>query len=798
MDKKYDFNKKEKKWQNFWIKEKIYKFKYVKNRPIYSIDTPPPTLSGRMHIGHAFSYTQEDIIARYKRMKGEIIFYPFGTDDNGLATEKLVEKENKIKIFNMKRHDFIKLCQKTIKKLKPEFIQDWKDIGMSCDFSLKYSTINFDIQKLSQKYFLELYKKKRAYRKEGPTIWCPLCQTAIAQAEMEDKEKEGIFYNIDFSVGKEKITIATTRPELLPSCVALFVHPDDKRYKRFIGKQAIVPIFNHEIKIIKDSKVDPKKGTGAVMCCTFGDTVDIEWFFSYNLPLIVSIDKCGKFNENAKKYQGLTVLEAKKQIVQELKNKNLIKKEEKIKHTVNVHERCGTFIEIIPTDQWFIKYLDLKKDFLDLGKKLKWIPNHFRNRYNNWVSGLKWDWCISRQRYFGIPFPVWYCKHCKKEITAKISDLPVDPFLSKPKAKCCQKSDYIPDKNVLDTWATSSLSPQIAQSLVKNKEVKRKIFPMSIRPQAHDIINFWLFYTVARSKIHFNKLPWSKTAISGFVLDEKGEKMSKSKGNVVDPQLIITKYSADALRYWASSVAFGEDLRWSEKEITGAKRTLTKLWNASKFSISHLKDYNPKKISKNLKLEAEDKWIISKFQKTISNYEDCFEKYQYEKARKVIDYFFWDCFCSNYIEMTKSRLYNLKRSPKGAKFATYYVLLGIIKLYAPFIPFLTEEIYQNYFKRFEKEKSIHLTLFFKNQKKYHFSKEEKDVDAIIEIISAVRKYKSEKGISLGKEIDILSIQTKNKNIKKYFEIIKDTLSVKEINFEKGNLKVNKEVFVKIK
>ncbi len=797
MEKKYDFTKREKKWGRFWEKENVYKFSPESKKDIYSVDTPPPTLSGKMHIGHAFSYTQQDIVVRYKRMTGKNVFYPFGTDDNGLPTEKLVEKEKKVRIFDMERKDFIKLCQKTVKELRPAFIQDWKDVGMSCDFELEYSTITSEIQKLSQKYFLELYKKKRAYKKEGPAVWCPVCQTAIAQAEMEDKEKEGVFYDISFKTQKGQITIATTRPELLASCVAIIVHPEDKRYKKFVKEKATVPLFGHEVEIIKDKEVDKSKGTGAVMCCTFGDVTDIEWFYAHNLPLRVCVNKDGKLNELAKKYKGLSIKEAKEKIVADLKKESFIKKEENITQITNVHERCSAPIEIIPTNQWFIKCLDLKKELLKMGRQLSWTPPHFKTRYDNWIKGLRWDWCISRQRYFGIPFPIWYCKHCNKEVAANIKDLPVDPFSSKPKKKCCGKQDFIPDKNVLDTWATSCLTPQIAQNLVKNKKVKEKLFPMSLRPQSHDIINFWLFYTVLRSNLHFKKLPWEEVVISGFTLDEKGEKMSKSKGNVVEPKTVIEKYGADALRYWTASVGFGEDIRWSEKELQAAKRTLTKVWNASKFSISHLENYKPKKSIDKKKLEEEDKWFLSKFQKTLKEYTSHFEKHHYQKARRVVDSFFWNDFCGNYIEMVKKRLYNEERNPEGARFATYHCLLGIMKLYAPFIPFITEEIYQGHFNKFEKEKSIHLTDLPKIEKELSFPSSMKNIEDIIEIFTAVRKFKSEKGISMGKEIEKLTIQTENKSIAKNTAVIKDTLKVKEIAFGRGDVRISDKLFLKI-
>ena len=778
----------ERKWRDFWEKEKIYKFNPNKKGKIFSIDTPPPTVSGKMHVGHAFSYTHMDIIARYHRMKGENVFYPFGTDDNGLPTEKLVEKENKVKIFDIKRDQFINLCQKTIKKIRPNFIQGWKDIGISCDFDLSYSTISKEVQALSQKFFIELYKKKRIYRKESPTLWCPNCQTAIAQADMEDKEIESTFNNIIFELedGKE-IIIATTRPELLPSCVSIFINPNDKRKKNLVGKKAVVPIFGQKVPILADKRVDPKKGTGIVMCCTFGDTTDIEWYLQYNLPLRSSIDKNGRMKKIAGKYYGLKTKDAREEIIKDLRKQGLLKSQKKIKHTVNVHERCGTEIEIINTAQWFIKYLDLKKDFLEMGKKIKWYPGYMHKRYENWVKGLKWDWCISRQRYFGIPIPVWYCEKCGKETVANISQLPVDPMHSKPQKQCsCGNKSFIPEKDVLDTWATSSLTPQIAINLVKNKESKNKLFPMSLRPQSHDIINFWLFYTLARSKLHFNKIPWKTIMISGFVLDPKGEKMSKSKGNVVEPKYIIKEYGADILRHWASKASLGEDLRWNEEEIKASKRTLIKLWNAARFCSIHLNNFKKEDKLTTKDLEIEDKWILHLLQTTIKNYDKFLKKYEFKKARETIDNFFWKKFCDNYLEIVKPRLYNENISTvskKMAKTTLYISLLSILKLYAPFIPFITEEIFQSGFRKTEKEKSIHQTNIPRVNPRLINKEEKENFDDIIDIISSIRKYRSEKKISPKKKLDKIVIQSNNEEIKKHLTLLKNVLTVNLIEFK---------------
>lgn len=796
MKKPYDFKKQEERWQKFWEKESVFKFNPKRQGKFFSIDTPPPTFSGKMHLGHAFSYGHEDIIARYRRMRGDNVFYPFGIDNNGLATARLVEKINKVRFFNFKRKDFVKLCQNTINDLVPDFIADWRRLGMSCDFSNIYLTISPESQKISQQYFIELYKQGRVYQKDSPVLWCPECQTAIAQAEMEDKELETSFINIKFRLidGKEMI-IATTRPELLASCVAIFVHPKDTRYKSLIGKIAVVPLFGQKVKIFADKKVEEGKGTGIVMCCTFGDTTDVEWYFQHNLPSRISIEKNGKLNDLTKEFTGLTVKTGRKKIIEKLEAKSLLKGTKQIIHNINVHERCGANIELLPTSQWFIKYLDLKNQFLKQSAELNWYPKYMKIRLDNWIKGLAWDWCISRQRYFGIPIPIWYCKKCGEIILPKISDLPIDPLDSKPKKKCkCGSNEYIPEKDVFDTWLTSSLTPQIALSLVKNKEIRKKMFPMSLRPQGHDIINFWLFYTLARSYLHFKKLPFKDVVISGFVLGYKGEKMSKSKGNTVQPQEIMDKYGTDAIRFWVAQSAMGEDLRYSEEEIRTGKKTVIKIWNSSRFALIHLrsdsskngssKDYHPL-LAHAKYLEDEDKWILTNLYRTIEKYIKRMNEYEYSQAKKVVDNFFWKNFCDYYLEIIKQRLYSATDNNyfgrQAAQFTLYNIILAILKLYAPIMPFITEEIYQDYFRKFEEEKSIHLTLLPSLDKKLYFPKIASDFELAIDAIAQIRTYKSKHHLSMKAELDKISIKTKNKTkTKKYLPLIGKVMSVKKI------------------
>jgi valyl-tRNA synthetase len=772
ISKHYEPSETEPKWRDFWEKNKIYQFNPKSKGEIFSVDTPPPTVSGKMHIGHAYSYTHEDFIARYRRMKGENVFFPFGTDDNGLPTERLVEKLKNVRANKMKRDEFIDLCNKTLSEITPDFISDWKKTGMSCDFSKIYSTIDDNCRRISQKAFIDLYNKKKVFRQEAPVIWCPHCQTAIAQAELEDKEMETFFNDIVFKLeNKKNLTISTTRPELLSSCVAVFVHPTDKRYKKLIGKKAQVPIFGNKVEILADKKVDPEKGTGAVMCCTFGDATDVEWFKEYKLPLVMSLDKAGSMNSQAKKYQGLTAKEARKSILEDLEKKKMLFGQKKITHTVNIHERCKNEVEILNSEQWYIKILDQKKEFLELGKKIKWHPAFMRSRYENWVENLSWDWAISRQRFFGIPFPVWYCKKCGDVKLADEKDLPVDPLFKKPKGKCekCEKSEFIPEKDVMDTWATSSISPQLALRLFFSEKESEKLIPMNLRPQAHDIISTWLFYTVIRSHYHFEKIPWKEVMISGHVLDAEGRKMSKSIGNVVAPQTILEKYGADALRCWTAGRSLGQNINYSEEEIQIGRKTTTKLWNVARFMSMNVK--KTELLKSDDKLEFADAWITDELNKTIAKTTKAFEKYAYARVKEEIDAFFWSKFADYYVEFVKYRFFGEEeKSKKIGEKTIATVFLNIIKLYAPIMPFVTEEIFQTYFKHLGKEKSIHISKWpeeIKLSKKIDIS----DFGSAVKAIDEIRKHKTKQNISLGAEIDFIKLKTKV-NLKKYGDFLK--------------------------
>ena len=732
MDKTYDAERIEKKWQDYWEKNNIYKFDSKSKKKIFSIDVPPIYASaGHLHIGHALHYTQFEIIARFKRMKGYNVYFAPCFDDNGLPTEKYVEEKYNLDKTKISKKEFRELCLKESEKVEKEYVDKvFRRLGHSYDWSLLYRTIDKNSQRISQWSFLDLYKKKLLYRDEGPTIWCIKHQTALAQAEVESVNRTTKLNYVKFG----DLIIATTRPELISSCVGIFVNPKDKRYSKFIGKKVKVPLFNHEVKVMKDEDVDPDFGTGCLMISTIGDFFDIGYWKKHKLDLRISINKDGTLNENAGKYKGLTINKAREEILKDLNKESLLIKQEELEQTVGTCWRCNTPVEYIVTKQWFIKTLKYKKELIKQGRKVKWYPDFYRKRFEDWINNLQWDWCISRQRYYGVPIPVWYSKDGKVILSSE-NDLPVDPIYDKPKNF---KGEFVPEEDIFDTWMTSSLTPELAVKFNK------KLLPMDYRAQSSDIINTWSFYTILKSYYHFRDIPWKDIAIGTFVLDDKGKGMSKSKGNVVWADEVLKKYDVDTLRYWVGAATFGNDISYSENEMLAGKRFLTKLWNASRFSLMHLKDYKPKKV----KLEAFDEYFLFKLNEIIRKYIKYFENYKIGDAKRIIDNFFWNYFCDNYLEIVKKRLYNnIGMKTESAKYTLYTLLTIILKLYAPIVPHITEEIYSNF-----ENKSIHLSDFPKIEK--YENKIEKLGNEALDIIVKVRKFKADNKKSLKEHIKL--------------------------------------------
>ena len=758
LDKKYNAAEKEQKWLDYWNDNKIYKFKRKEGKEVYSIDTPPPTVSGKIHIGHIFSYTQTEMLARYKRLRGYNIFYPFGFDDNGLPSERLVEKEQGKRAHEIGREKFSELCYKTTDKYEEEFKELFSKMGVSTDWDIVYKTVAPSTMKISQLSFLDLIEKGHCYHKESPALWCNECLTSIAQAELETKTIKTTFNYVNFETVEdgEKFTIATTRPELLPAIVSVFVNPEDEKNKHLIGKTARIPVINVEVPIMADEKVAIDKGTGVVMCCTFGDQTDIEWWKKYNLPLKYIFTDDGRIAETVPTYGGLKIKEARKQIIEDLNAGGHIVKIEELEHEVQTHERCGKEVEYAVIKQWFIDIMSHKEDFLKMGNQIKWYPAHMQSRYNEWVNNVAWDWCISRQRYFGVPFPVWFCKDCGEPIFARKEDLPVNPLVDNPKVDKCPKcgcTEFNPDTDIMDTWATSSVTPLINMRYGEEENFEDILKPMSLRTNASEIIRTWDFYTIVKSFYHFGQKPWDNVMISGFVMAGKGEKISKSKGNSkAEPMDLIKQYSADVLRYWAGTGRLGTDIVFSEETLLRGKKLINKIWNVSKFIEMHLSDYEDKEFTD---FEYIDKWVIGKFQEMEKQFINYLEEYEVGLALNTLEKFFWD-FCDNYIEIVKHRLYRPEEfgeTPRYSGQKTVYALLyKLLQDFSMFFPFITEEIFQELYHNNE---SIHTTEI--EPLNYNFDEEIKYGDEIAEIISQARGAKTNSNVSLKTPIKKLSV-----------------------------------------
>lgn len=802
----------EKKWQEKWLELGCYKWDKTKSREdSFVIDTPPPTVSGLLHMGHVFSYTQADFIARFQRMNGKNVFYPMGFDDNGLPTERLVEKTKNIRAGDLSREEFIKICEEVVKDAEEQFRDLFKSIALSVDWDQEYQTISATSRKISQLSFLDLYNKNHVYRKLQPMLWDPVDRTALAQAEIEDKELDSTMNYIEFStLNGEKITIATTRPELIISCVALLYHPDDTRYQHLKGQKAVTALFGVHVPIIADENVKIDKGTGLVMCCTFGDETDIDWWRKHQLLTRISLDEYGKLrfileedkiyfinkNDNiflskndvvdftkthyyCQQLNGLKAVNARAKMLELLTGAGLLKKSEKIRHAVKCAERSGAPLEIRPTNQWFVKILDKKQQLKEFAGQCNWRPEFMRVRIEQWIDGLNWDWCISRQRYFGVPFPVWYSKRLGEEgkiIVASFDQLPVNPLVDLPKGY--SRDEIVPEMDVMDTWATSSVSPQlsshgISRDLFIDKERHSKLFPADLRPQAHEIIRTWAFYTIVKAYLHQESVPWHNLMISGWCLAADKTKMSKSKGNVVTPVALIEEKGADIVRYWASTSRLGSDTAYSEDVLKIGKKLVNKIWNASKFAAIHFDEFETRPstaamdVKNSLITEPLDLWVLTRLNKTIAKATEEFNSYEYCDARVAIENFFWQDFCDNYLEIVKGRVYysgdddKLMREKLSAAYTIYHCLDAILRLFAPIVPHITDELYSYIFpqKMADFGGSLNNVNTWLNVADYPLD-EKSEVIGVnsVSILDAIRKIKAERNVSIKAPLEFIYIE----------------------------------------
>jgi len=770
LPKRYDPKTAEAKWQRIWEERGVYRFDRHPDRPIYSIDTPPPTVSGSIHMGHVFSYMQAEVIARFWRMRGMNVYYPFGFDDNGLPSERLVEKEHGVKAIDVGRERFVQMCLELTKRYEDEFRVFWRRLGISVDWSQNYSTIDRLSQRISQRSFIDLFRKGRVYRKEAPTLWCPECHTAIAQAEIEDAERGSTFHDVAFSCEGQDLVVSTTRPELLPACVGMFVHPDDPRYKALVGKRARVPLFGHEVPIMADERADPEKGTGVVMCCTFGDTTDIAWWQEHGLETRIVLDDNGRMTELAAGYRDLSIRDARKRIVEDLDRSGLLKDRRPITHVVNVHERCGTEIEFSVATQWFIRVLDIKDDIIAAGLRVQWCPEFMHTRFRNWVENLKWDWCVSRQRYYGVPFPVWVCQSCGEVVLARDEDLPVDPTTASPPVEECPKCGSMelePERDIMDTWMTSSCTPFLN---LKWREPDSRVerfgkteggveYLMDLRPQAHDIIRTWAFYTIVKSILNEGKVPWRTAIISGHILRPDRAKLSKSKGgSAKTPGEVIEERSADCTRYWACSSRLGVDTMLADEAFDAGHKLVVKLWNASRFSIGRIEDFDP---AAPRKLELIDRWLLARLAETVDRATRSYTECEYHGAVEAVESFFWRDLCDNYIEIAKRRLYGDAAQDaegrRGAQFALYTALLSSLRMLAPVMPHVTEEIHSLFFAEREGEESIHVGGWPEAPAEWRDAAALEAGETALAVIEGMRKVKSTLKVSVAAPLTALRI-----------------------------------------
>lgn len=779
IPKNYHPKEVEEKWQKEWEKSNIYRFKPGLT-PKYFIDTPPPYPTGELHLGHTLNWVYIDLVARYKRMRGYNVLFPQGWDCHGLPTEVKVEETYGIRKRDIPRGEFRNLCVKFTKENIAKMKDQMKKLGLSIDWNYEYITMNPEYVKKSQLSFIKLYKKGLIYRGNHPVNWCPRCETAIAYAEVEYEEKEGFLSYIRFlKENGEYVTIATTRPELLSSCVAVAVNPLDERYKELVGKNLIVPKFGHKVRVIEDEDVDPDFGTGIVMICTFGDKADVRWVKRHKLEVIMSIDEQGRMTQQAKEYQGMSIEECKKKIIEDLENMGLLERKEKIQQSVGVCWRCKTPVEILAREQWFANISKLKKRMIEITDSVIWVPDHMRYRLIEWIESMEWDWVISRQRIFATPIPAWLCKDCGYVLIALEESLPVDPIQDKPHIESCPNcnSKLVPDEDVLDTWWDSSQSALNVAGWPEIDEKFKILYPADLQPNGHDIIRTWDFYLMWKSIALLDMTQYETVLINGMIYGEDGRKMSKSRGNIVLPDDIMNEMGADVVRHWASNSIPGSDIQFMWKDAHYAFRFLQKMWNVFRFALLHLKDYAPRE---NVHYRTVDKWILHQMNLLIKKVTEEMESFRFGPALQEIVKFAWHVFADHYIEMIKYRLYSENEYKTSAQNTLYLVLINILKLLSPFIPHFTEEVYHH----------LPNTKGYIHEEKWPEYEEidEKIIEEgnmIKEVIASLRRYKSENGIPLNMALKKATVFTKNESyhdiISKSAQDIVGTIKIKEFS-----------------
>lgn len=732
IPKNYDPNEVEKRWQKIWKNEDNY-FDYTSDKPQFIIDTPPPYPTGNFHIGNGFNWCYIDFIARYKRMRGYNVMFPQGWDCHGLPTEVKVEEIHGITKNDVSREEFREMCRQltigNIEKMRATM----RRCGFSIDWSNEYITMLPEYYGKTQLSFLRMFEKGDIYQSEHPVNFCTRCETAIAFAEVSYEDRTTKLNYFDFN----GVEIATTRPELLAACVAVAVHPDDKRYSELKGQTLTVPLFGYDVPVIEDEGVDPSFGSGAVMICTFGDKQDVYWWKEHNLDLRKAIDRQGRMTDIAAPYSGLTSGECRDLILKDMKESGVLHRQEELEQRVGTCWRCKTPIEILSERQWFVKVH--RDEILKTADKIHWIPKHMKTRLENWTSQMEWDWCISRQRIFATPIPVWFCAECGEVMLPDEETLPVDPTVDRPGCACpkCGSTEFTGEKDVLDTWMDSSISVLNITGWDGTKTPD--LFPAQIRPQGHDIIRTWAFYTILRASALTGKHPWDDILVNGMVLGDDGFKMSKSRGNIIAPEDILLDYGADSFRQWsAGSAATGSDILFTWKDIIAASRFQTKMWNVCRFVLMQLE----KEGTHESEVTAlADRWLLTRLSETVSDVTEAMDSYQFDRAVREIREFAREVLADNYIELVKGRLYDDGDARASATTTLGIALDAIFRMLAPITPFFAEECYYHL-----TGESVHA------QEWVDFHYEDKAGremgDLLISVVAEIRRYKHDSGMAL--------------------------------------------------
>jgi valyl-tRNA synthetase len=824
LPKHFESEALEKRWGEAWEREGIFRYDPTLPREAtFVVDTPPPTVSGSLHIGHVFSYTQTDVIVRYQRMRGKNTYYPMGWDDNGLPTERRVQNYFNVRVDVQKpyeaglamapapeekakgqttppktvsRPNFIELCHEVTKTDEKAFMALFQRLGLSVDWTQEYATIDDRCRKLAQLSFRDLFEKGHVYSVVAPTMWDVDFQTAVAQAEVEDRQRPGAFHDLAFAVAgsDESFVISTTRPELLPACVAVAAHPDDPRFTHLIGKKAVTPLFHVEVPIISSTAVEKDKGTGILMICTFGDATDVMWWREHKLPLRQIFDRAGKLgpvqfgegdfpsldpaaaNRCYAEIAGKAINGARTAIVPLLRDAANASAKDKgaplqgepkpIERAVKFFEKGDRPLEFITTRQWFVRLLDKKDALLAKGAEVEWHPSFMGARYQTWTAGLNQDWCVSRQRYFGVQIPVWYpldqdgLPVYDKPIVAAAEQMPVDPTSDLPPGYTADQrgkpGGFLGEADVFDTWFTSSLTPQIGSGWILDPARHKGLFPADVRPQSHEIIRTWAFYTIAKAMLHEDQIPWKHALVSGWILDPDRKKMSKSKGNTITPVHLLEAYTADGVRYWASTARLGTDTAFDEKVLAVGKRLVTKIFNASKYVLGQTADVHP------ITVEI-DRAFVHALAKLVEDATASLDRFDYAGALAATEQFFWASFTDTYVELAKGRARGEREGGEAARGSAVAALrLGlrvILRLFAPALPYITEEVWSWAFAEETSHPSIH-------RAPWPTAAEFADVPApanakshelAAAAMAAINKRKSEAGASVGRVVRSMKI-----------------------------------------